>query len=112
MPSFPQGEETENFLLRFECVLHMASGSQLVPFLLGKLSRPIPQFSCYTVQPDQGGKYVSEDGDLFVTGHINNWLVVLSSPRSLVLQFAHSIPWAGQLMQDIMLVANGQRCHQ
>lgn len=28
MPSFPQEEETENFLLRFECVL--ASGS-LVP---------------------------------------------------------------------------------
>lgn len=63
------------------------------------------------MQPDQGGKYLSEDGDLFVTGHIDNWLVVPPSRRPLVLQFAHSIPWAGQLVQDIMLVADGQRCH-
>lgn len=63
------------------------------------------------MQPDQGGKYLPEDGDVFVTGRIDNWLVVLSSQRPLVLQLAYSIPWAGQLVQDIMLVANGQRCH-
>nr|XP_061827918.1 uncharacterized protein LOC133614004 [Nerophis lumbriciformis] len=56
------------------------------------------------LQPNQGEKYVLEDGVLYVADQPENRLVVPTCCRPLVLHLAHSIPWAGHLGQDKTLV--------